>query len=147
MGQRKGKVASGRGEDIVEQEAPWSRGRELWLRANVCILLSCLMPALYLPPTEVQTEGLWRILWPGHESHIQTQLIRISPLSFLSISPVPPKPSYLQMPRMPPPPEPIPPPPSRPLPADPRVAKGLAPRAEASPSSAAVSSLIEKFER
>ncbi|XP_039707372.1 FYVE, RhoGEF and PH domain-containing protein 1 isoform X2 [Pteropus medius] len=60
---------------------------------------------------------------------------------------VPPKPSYLQMPRMPPPPEPIPPPPSRPLPADPRVAKGLAPRAEASPSSAAVSSLIEKFER
>ncbi|KAB0342482.1 hypothetical protein FD754_019408 [Muntiacus muntjak] len=61
--------------------------------------------------------------------------------------PVPPKPSYLQMPRMPPPPEPIPPPPSRPLPADPRVAKGLASRAEASPSSAAVSSLIEKFER
>ncbi|XP_047620385.1 FYVE, RhoGEF and PH domain-containing protein 1 isoform X2 [Phacochoerus africanus] len=60
---------------------------------------------------------------------------------------VPPKPSYLQMPRMPPPPEPIPPPPSRPLPADPRVAKGLAPRAEASPGSAAVSSLIEKFER
>ncbi|KAG5193578.1 hypothetical protein R6Z07F_019926 [Ovis aries] len=60
---------------------------------------------------------------------------------------VPPKPSYLQMPRMPPPPEPIPPPPSRPLPADPRVAKGLASRAEASPSSAAVSSLIEKFER
>uniref|UniRef100_A0A2I3GZ49 FYVE, RhoGEF and PH domain containing 1 n=1 Tax=Nomascus leucogenys TaxID=61853 RepID=A0A2I3GZ49_NOMLE len=60
---------------------------------------------------------------------------------------VPPKPSYLQMPRMPPPLEPIPPPPSRPLPADPRVAKGLAPRAEASPSSAAVSSLIEKFER
>uniref|UniRef100_A0A2R8M6T9 FYVE, RhoGEF and PH domain containing 1 n=1 Tax=Callithrix jacchus TaxID=9483 RepID=A0A2R8M6T9_CALJA len=60
---------------------------------------------------------------------------------------VPPKPSYLQMPRMPPPPEPIPPPPSRPLPADPRVAKGLAPRAEASSSSAAVSSLIEKFER
>uniref|UniRef100_A0ABI7W9E7 FYVE, RhoGEF and PH domain containing 1 n=2 Tax=Felinae TaxID=338152 RepID=A0ABI7W9E7_FELCA len=60
---------------------------------------------------------------------------------------VPPKPSYLQMPRMPPPPEPIPPPPSRPLPADPRVAKGLAPRVEASPSSAAVSSLIEKFER
>ncbi|XP_052518902.1 FYVE, RhoGEF and PH domain-containing protein 1 isoform X2 [Budorcas taxicolor] len=59
---------------------------------------------------------------------------------------VPPKPSYLQMPRMPPPPEPIPPPPSRPLPADPRVAKGLASRAEASPSSAAVSSLIEKFE-
>ncbi|XP_026306415.1 FYVE, RhoGEF and PH domain-containing protein 1 [Piliocolobus tephrosceles] len=51
------------------------------------------------------------------------------------------------MPRMPPPLEPIPPPPSRPLPADPRVAKGLAPRAEASPSSAAVSSLIEKFER
>uniref|UniRef100_H9GZM7 FYVE, RhoGEF and PH domain-containing protein 1 n=1 Tax=Equus caballus TaxID=9796 RepID=H9GZM7_HORSE len=61
--------------------------------------------------------------------------------------PVPPKPSYLQMPRMPLPPEPIPPPPSRPLPADPRVAKGLAPRSEASPSSAAVSSLIEKFER
>ncbi|XP_019566390.1 FYVE, RhoGEF and PH domain-containing protein 1 isoform X2 [Rhinolophus sinicus] len=61
--------------------------------------------------------------------------------------PVPPKPSYLQNPRMPPPPEPIPPPPSRPLPADPRVAKGLAPRAEVSPSSAAVSSLIEKFER
>ncbi|XP_054937944.1 FYVE, RhoGEF and PH domain-containing protein 1 isoform X3 [Physeter macrocephalus] len=60
---------------------------------------------------------------------------------------VPPKPSYLQMPRMPPPPEPIPPPPSRPLPADPRVAKGLASRAEASLSSAAVSSLIEKFER
>nr|AAA57004.1 FGD1 [Homo sapiens] len=60
---------------------------------------------------------------------------------------VPPKPSYLQMPRMPPPLEPIPPPPSRPLPADPRVGKGLAPRAEASPSSAAVSSLIEKFER
>ncbi|XP_003807203.2 FYVE, RhoGEF and PH domain-containing protein 1 isoform X1 [Pan paniscus] len=60
---------------------------------------------------------------------------------------VPPKPSYLQMPRMHPPLEPIPPPPSRPLPADPRVAKGLAPRAEASPSSAAVSSLIEKFER
>ncbi|KAF6389969.1 FYVE, RhoGEF and PH domain containing 1 [Rhinolophus ferrumequinum] len=60
---------------------------------------------------------------------------------------VPPKPSYLQNPRMPPPPEPIPPPPSRPLPADPRVAKGLAPRAEVSPSSAAVSSLIEKFER
>ncbi|XP_012517076.1 PREDICTED: FYVE, RhoGEF and PH domain-containing protein 1 [Propithecus coquereli] len=60
---------------------------------------------------------------------------------------VPPKPSYLQMPRMLPPPEPIPPPPSRPLPADPRVAKGLAPRVEASPSSAAVSSLIEKFER
>ncbi|XP_015362034.1 FYVE, RhoGEF and PH domain-containing protein 1 isoform X1 [Marmota marmota marmota] len=60
---------------------------------------------------------------------------------------VPPKPSYLQMPRMAPQPEPIPPPPSRPLPADPRVAKGLAPRAEASPSSAAVSSLIEKFER
>nr|XP_012603281.1 FYVE, RhoGEF and PH domain-containing protein 1 isoform X3 [Microcebus murinus] len=60
---------------------------------------------------------------------------------------VPPKPSYLQMPRMPPPPEPIPPPPSRPLPADPRVAKGLAPRVEASPSCAAVSSLIEKFER
>uniref|UniRef100_A0A8C0THL4 FYVE, RhoGEF and PH domain-containing protein 1 n=2 Tax=Canis lupus familiaris TaxID=9615 RepID=A0A8C0THL4_CANLF len=60
---------------------------------------------------------------------------------------VPPKPSYLQMPRMPPPPEPIPPPPSRPLPADPRVAKGLAPRLEASSSSAAVSSLIEKFER
>ncbi|XP_039080392.1 FYVE, RhoGEF and PH domain-containing protein 1 isoform X1 [Hyaena hyaena] len=60
---------------------------------------------------------------------------------------VPPKPSYLQMPRMPPQPEPIPPPPSRPLPADPRVAKGLAPRVEASPSSAAVSSLIEKFER
>ncbi|XP_005228252.1 FYVE, RhoGEF and PH domain-containing protein 1 isoform X2 [Bos indicus] len=59
---------------------------------------------------------------------------------------VPPKPSYLQMPRMPPPPEPIPPPPSRPLPADPRVAKGLASRTEASPSSAAVSSLIEKFE-
>ncbi|XP_025844678.1 FYVE, RhoGEF and PH domain-containing protein 1 isoform X2 [Vulpes vulpes] len=59
---------------------------------------------------------------------------------------VPPKPSYLQMPRMPPPPEPIPPPPSRPLPADPRVAKGLAPRLEASSSSAAVSSLIEKFE-
>ncbi|XP_034806306.1 FYVE, RhoGEF and PH domain-containing protein 1 isoform X2 [Pan paniscus] len=59
---------------------------------------------------------------------------------------VPPKPSYLQMPRMHPPLEPIPPPPSRPLPADPRVAKGLAPRAEASPSSAAVSSLIEKFE-
>ncbi|XP_028739300.1 FYVE, RhoGEF and PH domain-containing protein 1 isoform X1 [Peromyscus leucopus] len=60
---------------------------------------------------------------------------------------VPPKPSYLQMSRMLPPPEPIPPPPSRPLPADPRVAKGLAPRAEASSSSAAVSSLIEKFER
>uniref|UniRef100_G3TK51 FYVE, RhoGEF and PH domain-containing protein 1 n=1 Tax=Loxodonta africana TaxID=9785 RepID=G3TK51_LOXAF len=60
---------------------------------------------------------------------------------------VPPKPSYLQMPRMLPPPEPIPPPPSRPLPADPRVAKGLAPRVEAGPSSAAVSSLIEKFER
>ncbi|XP_014441189.1 FYVE, RhoGEF and PH domain-containing protein 1 [Tupaia chinensis] len=60
---------------------------------------------------------------------------------------VPPKPSYLQMPRMVPSPEPIPPPPSRPLPADPRVAKGLVPRAEASPSSAAVSSLIEKFER
>ncbi|XP_037368244.1 LOW QUALITY PROTEIN: FYVE, RhoGEF and PH domain-containing protein 1 [Talpa occidentalis] len=60
---------------------------------------------------------------------------------------VPPKPSYLQMPRMPPSSEPIPPPPSRPLPADPRVAKGLASRAEASPSSAAVSSLIEKFER
>ncbi|EPY73279.1 FYVE, RhoGEF and PH domain-containing protein 1 [Camelus ferus] len=34
-----------------------------------------------------------------------------------------------------------------PKPQDPRVAKGLAPRAEASPSSAAVSSLIEKFER
>nr|XP_004670094.2 FYVE, RhoGEF and PH domain-containing protein 1 [Jaculus jaculus] len=60
---------------------------------------------------------------------------------------VPPKPSYLQMPRMTPPAEPIPPPPSRPLPADPRVAKGFAPRAEASSSSAAVSSLIEKFER
>ncbi|XP_004606635.1 FYVE, RhoGEF and PH domain-containing protein 1 isoform X1 [Sorex araneus] len=60
---------------------------------------------------------------------------------------VPPKPSYLQMPRMSPAPEPIPPPPSRPLPADPRVTKGLAPRAEVSPSSAAVSSLIEKFER
>ncbi|EDL07497.1 FYVE, RhoGEF and PH domain containing 1, partial [Mus musculus] len=60
---------------------------------------------------------------------------------------VPPKPSYLQMPRVLPPPEPIPPPPSRPLPADPRVAKGLVPRAEASTSSAAVSSLIEKFER
>ncbi|XP_041500700.1 FYVE, RhoGEF and PH domain-containing protein 1-like [Microtus oregoni] len=55
--------------------------------------------------------------------------------------------SYLQMPRMLPPPEPIPPPPSRPLPADPRVAKGLAPRTEASSGSAAVSSLIEKFER
>ncbi|XP_058391889.1 FYVE, RhoGEF and PH domain-containing protein 1 [Diceros bicornis minor] len=60
---------------------------------------------------------------------------------------VPPKPSYLQMARVPPQPEPIPPPPSRPLPADPRVAKGLAPKVEASPSSAAVSSLIEKFER
>lgn len=70
-----------------------------------------------------------------------------SPLFCPPISLVPPKPSYLQMPRMPPPPEPIPPPPSRPLPADPRVAKGLAPRAEASPGSAAVSSLIEKFER
>ncbi|KAM6151765.1 FYVE, RhoGEF and PH domain-containing protein 1 [Rhynchocyon petersi] len=60
---------------------------------------------------------------------------------------VPPKPSYLQMPRMLPPSEPIPPPPSRPLPADPRVTKGLVPKVEAGPSSAAVSSLIEKFER
>lgn len=71
----------------------------------------------------------------------------IALLSSPSTTLVPPKPSYLQMPRMLPPPEPIPPPPSRPLPADPRVAKGLAPRAEASTSSAAVSSLIEKFER
>lgn len=71
----------------------------------------------------------------------------ISLLSSPSTTQVPPKPSYLQMPRMLPPPEPIPPPPSRPLPADPRVAKGLAPRTEASSGSAAVSSLIEKFER
>ncbi|XP_006898944.1 PREDICTED: LOW QUALITY PROTEIN: FYVE, RhoGEF and PH domain-containing protein 1 [Elephantulus edwardii] len=60
---------------------------------------------------------------------------------------VPPKPSYLQMPRILLSSDPIPPPPSRPLPADPRVAKGLTSRAEAGPSSAAVSSLIEKFER
>lgn len=124
---------------LGEHEAPWSRGRGcgLELMSTHWDLTPGLLGA-YL--RGCGGAGGLAVTAPSKPS-------TLGPPLFVPCHPVPPKPSYLQMPRMPPPPEPIPPPPSRPLPADPRVAKGLAPRAEASPSSAAVSSLIEKFER
>ncbi|XP_003802773.1 FYVE, RhoGEF and PH domain-containing protein 1 [Otolemur garnettii] len=110
-----------------------------------------LVKSLSLDPgqsLEPHPEGPQRLRSdPGPPTETPSQ--RSSPLKrVLGPKPqVPPKPSYLQMLRVSPLSEPIPPPPSRPLPADPRVAKGLAPRVEANLSSAAVSSLIEKFER